>query len=219
MKNVLYLPLFLMFTLFSTKDVQAQFSVVTSMGIAPQQTPNGNYILVNRSAPKTEFTFNLSQVKASFFLGAGTRFDMHPFFFMAEAQYNKREYVYDIDYTYPAFGRSEQTIQYAETMHVVNLPVSVGVDIGFIEVTSGFITEFIVSHQSELENISGYSDDLSPVRFGWHSGLAAKLSKFRIGANWQMDFNNYADYAYVNNESLRLQGKPSRIVGFISYQF
>jgi len=219
MKNVFYLPLLLMFILFSTKDVHAQFSVVTSVGIAPQQTPNGNYILVNRSAPRTEFTFNLSQVKASYFLGAGTRFDFAPFFLMAEAQYNKREYVYDIDYTYPAFGRSAETIKYAETMHVINVPVSVGVTIGFMEVTSGFITEFIASHESELENISGYSEDLSPVRFGWHSGLAAKLANFRIGANWQMDFNNYADYAYVNNESLKLQGKSSRIVGFISYQF
>ena len=219
MKNVLYLPFVLMFTLLLTKDVHAQFSMVTSMGIAPQQSPSGNYILVNRSSPKTEFTFNLSQVKASYFLGTGTRFDMHPFFLMAEGQYNKREYVYDIDYTYPAFGRSEQTIQYAETMHVINVPLSVGVVIGFMEVTSGFITEFVVAHQSELENISGYTEDLSPVRFGWHSGLAAKVAKFRIGANWQMDFNNYADYAYVNSESLMLQGKSSRIVGFISYQF
>jgi hypothetical protein len=219
MKNALYLPILLMFSLFATTNTNAQFSLVTSMGITPQQSPEGNYVLVNRSSPKSEFTFNLSQVKASYFLGAGTRFDANRFFFMGEAQYNKREYIYDIDYTYPAFGRSEQTIKYAETMHVINVPVSVGVTIGFMEVTSGFITEVIVSHQSELENISGYTEDLSPVRFGWHTGLAAKLSKFRIGANWQMDFNNYADYAYVNDESLMLQGKSGRIVGYVSYQF
>ena len=49
---------------------------------------------------------------------------------MAEAQYNKREYVYDIQYTYPEFVRTEDVQQYAETMHVINVPLTLGVDLG-----------------------------------------------------------------------------------------
>lgn len=200
-------------------DSHAQFSMVYSAGISPQQSPNGHYIFVNQATPRDEFTFNLAQVKASYFIGAGTRYDVKPFFFTGEAQYNKREYVYNVEYTYPDFVRSEETIAYNETMHMINVPVSIGVDLGVMEVTSGFLPQFVVSHKSDLENISGYSEKLNPVRFGWQSGLAAKVANFRIGLNYQMDFNNYADHMAVNGDNLSLSGRSSRFVGMFSAMF
>jgi hypothetical protein len=188
-------------------------------GVSPQQTPQAHYIFVNRSSPRDEFTFDLSTVKASYFIGVGARYDVKPFFFLAEAQYNKRQYVYSIAYTFPGFGRTEEAIQYAESMHVINLPVSIGVDLGIVDVINGFVPQVIVSHQTDLENIRGYSDKLKPVRFGWHSGIAANVANMRIGLDWQMDFNNYADHIYVNDQNLTLSGRSSRIVGTLTYNF
>jgi hypothetical protein len=205
--------------LFFMEEAQAQFSMIYSMGISPQQTPNGHYLIVNRSAPRDEFTFDLAQVKASYFIGAGTRYSLKPFFLMAEAQYNKREYVYSIVPTYPTFVRSDETIQFTETMHVINVPVSVGVDLGFMEVYSGFLPQIIVSQQTNMDELSGYEQKLNPLRFGWHTGIAAKVANLRIGLNWQMDANGYADHIYINDQNLRLNGNSSRLVGLLSYAF
>jgi hypothetical protein len=193
--------------------------MVYSAGISPQQSPSGHPIYVNRSDPRSEFTFDLARVKASYFIGAGTRYDLKPFFFMGEAQYNKREYVYAMEPTYPAFGRTEDAVEYTEAMHVINMPISIGVDLGVLDVYSGFLPQLIVSHQSDLENINGYDENLKPLRFGWHTGLAAKVANFRIGLNYQMDFNNYADHLSINNQDLSLSGNSNRFVGTFSAMF
>src|SRR6187455_2726214 len=112
MKNLIALAL--LSSLFLTTKIEAQVSMTMTVGVAPQQTPVAHYIFVNRSSPRDEFTFDLQQVKASYFVGVGARYDIKPFFFLAEAQYNKREYVYDITDTYPGFGRTEEVVQYSE---------------------------------------------------------------------------------------------------------
>ncbi len=211
--------LFALCCLLSPFASNGQVSMTFTAGVSPQQTPITHYIFVNRSSPRDEFTFDLSQVKASYFVGAGVRYDVEPFFFSAEAQYNRREYIYNIAYTFPGFGRTEEAVRYTESMNVINLPLSLGVDLGIVDVASGFLPQVIVSHQSELENIYGYSEKLSPVRFGWHTGIAANVSNMRIGLNWQMDFNNYGDHIYIHDQNLTLHGRSTRLLGTLSYIF
>ncbi|HSF90269.1 MAG TPA: hypothetical protein VLA46_12680 [Saprospiraceae bacterium] len=219
MKTILSYIIIACMSIISFNVLEAQVSMVYSLGISPQQAPEGHYVFVNRSSPDSEFTFNLSQVKASYFVGAGVRYAMAPFFLMTEAQYNKRSYVYDVVPTSSSFIRSEETIQFNESMHVINVPVSVGVELGFIEVFSGFLPQFIVSHQTDLDQLTGYSDDLKTLRFGWHTGIAAKVNKLRIGLTYQMDANNYADHISINDQPLKLTGRSNRLVGSLAFVF
>jgi hypothetical protein len=213
------LKLFIGCSMMLASSVQAQFTMTFTTGLSPQQTPVSHYIFVNRSTPRDEFTFDLSQVKASYFVGVGAKYDVKPFFFTGEAQYNKREYVYNIAYTFPGFGRTEEAVRYSEYMHVINLPLSVGVDLGIVDVMSGFLPQLMVSQQSDMEGLTGYSEKLNFLRFGWQSGLAANVSNLRIGLMWQMDFNNYADHVYIREQNLSLQGRSSRLLGTLSYHF
>jgi hypothetical protein len=158
-------------------------------------------------------------VKASYFFGVGAKYDVKPFFFEAEAQYNKREYVYNISYTFPGFGRSEQKQLLSESMNVINVPLTLGVDLGAVDVTSGFLPQIILSQNSDLKDLEGYNQNLKWLRFGWHTGLAANIGDMRVGVSMQMDFNNYADHAYIRNQNLALQGRSTRMLGTLSYQF
>jgi hypothetical protein len=211
--------LFTLAGLIYALEGQSQVRMILSTGIAPQQTPVTHYIFVNRSSPRDEFTFDLSQVKASYFVGVGARYDVRPFFFSAEAQYNRREYTYNIAYTFPGFGRTEEAVRYSEYMNVINLPVSLGVDLGAVDVMSGFLPQLIVSHQSDMESIYGYSENLKTLRFGWHTGIAANIADMRIGLSYQMDFNNYADHINIHDQNLILHGRSSRLLGTLSYLF
>ncbi len=190
-----------------------------SAGVSPQQNPASHHIFVNRSSPRDEFTFDLAQVKASYYIGAGAKYDLNPFFLAAEAQYNKRDYIYTISYTFPGFGRSEETELLTESMNVINLPLTLGVDLGIVEVTSGFLPQMILSNDSDLSKLSGYSQKLDFLRLGMHSGVAANINNLRIGVSWQMDFNNYADHAYIREQNLSLQGRSTRMLGTLSYIF
>lgn len=197
------------------QDVQMTFTA----GVSPQQTPITNHIFVNRSSPRDEFTFDLSQVKASYFVGVGAKYDLKPFFLAAEALYNRREYIYNISYTFPGFGRTEQTQVMTENMNIINIPLTLGVDLGVVDVTSGFLPQIIMSHDSDLAGLNGYSQKLDWLRFGWHSGVAANINNMRVGVSWQMDFNNYADHAYIHDQNLTLQGRSNRLLGTVTYLF
>ncbi len=216
MKKLVFLALSIM----SAYSIQSQNVVMTfSTGLSPQQTPETHFIFVNRSTPRDEFTFDLAQVKASYFVGFGAKYDVHPFFFEAQAQYNKREYIYNIEYTFPGFGRSEQKQLLTESMNVINVPLTLGVDLGIVDVTSGFLPQIVISQQSDLNNLEGYNQNLKWLRFGWHSGVAANVGDMRVGVSMQMDFNNYADHAYIRNQNLSLKGRSTRMLGTLSYQF
>ncbi len=208
-----------LFFMVCTGVAFSQVAFTFSTGVAPQQNPSSHYIFVNRSSPRDEFTFDLNTVKASYYVGAGARYDMDSYFFQAEAQYNRREYIYDISYTFPAFGRTEQTVKYAEQMNVINFPLSLGVDLGLVDVSSGFLPQLFISHQSDLENLTGYSEKLAFLRFGWQTGFAVNVKQLRVGVNYQMDFNNYADHISIRSQSLALQGRSSRMLGTLSYNF
>lgn len=216
MKNLLFLSIIFLCTVQS--DAQ-NLKMLFTAGVSPQQTPSGHHIIVNRSTPADEFTFNLSQAKASYVIGLGARYDLKPFFISGEALYNKREYVYNIDYTFPEFQRSEVTQQMTETMNVINVPLTLGVDLGLIDVTSGFLPQFVISQKSDLSQVAGYSQKLDRIRLGMHTGVAVNINDLRIGVSWQMDFNNYADHAYIKNQHLSLSGRSTRIVGTMSYIF
>lgn len=216
MKNLLFLSIIFLCAVHS--DAQ-NLNMLFTAGVSPQQTPTGHHIIVNRSTPTEEFAFNLSQVKASYMIGLGARYDLKPFFITGEAIYNRREYVYSIDYTLPEFQRSEVIQQMTESMNVVNVPLSLGVDLGLVDVTSGFLPQFVVSQKSDLSQVAGYSQKLDRIRLGMHTGLAVNINDLRIGVSWQMDFHNYADHAYIKNQHLSLSGRSTRILGTMSYIF
>jgi len=215
MKKLLFFVCSVLYCLNTNGQVVMTFTA----GVSPQQTPVDHHIFVNRSSPRDEFTFDITQVKASYVVGVGARYDVKPFFFATEAQYNKREYVYNVAYTFPGFDRSDVAELLTEEMTVINLPLTLGVDLGIVDVTSGFLPQLIVSQESDLSNLPGYSQKLNALRFGWHSGAAVNIKDLRVGVTWQMDFNNYADHASINNQNLSLQGRPSRILGSLTYQF
>lgn len=204
----------------SFSPVYAQDVIMTfTTGVSPQQNPATNHIFVNRSSPHDEFTFDLAQVRASYYVGVGAKYDLKPFFLSADALYNRREYIYNVTYTFPGFGRTEQAQLMTESMNVINIPLTFGVDLGIVDVTSGFLPQVILSQESDLSGINGYSQKLDRLRFGWHSGLAANIKDLRVGLSWQMDFNNYGDHAYIREQNLELQGRSNRFLGSLTYLF
>ncbi len=213
------IAILLVIHIFFSPALSAQWSMHFTAGVSPQQTPAGHHIFVNRSSAKDEFRFDLARVNASYAVGLGTRLDFHPFFLTTDALFTTRQSDYDIKYTYVGNGRTDQATQYTERMNLLQFPVSLGVQLGAIDVNSGFVPQWVIRHSTELDQITGYHQDLKKFRFGWHTGIGARISNVRIGMDWQMDFNNYADHAYIGDQSMELKGRSSRWMATIGYQF
>ena len=211
------LTLFL-FSAFSLKGQELHFGV--QVGIAPGYDPGTNFIIVNRSDAQSEFTFNANKVHNAVYAGGFAKLDLSdPFFLRVEAMYNQSTTDYLLNFLGSDLPRSSQSAVYSETTRQLDLPVSIGVDLGVVNVVSGFTTQLMLDQDSELEQIAGYEKDLAFARFGFHSGVALDFTPLRIEFRYMMNFHNYGDHIRVNDQNLGLDNTPGRILGTLSYQF
>lgn len=209
------LPLFLSFVLFSQ---ELHFGV--NAGMAPGLDPGTDHIFVNRASPRSEFTFNAVKVYEAPYIGGFVRMDLaEPFYLRAEAMYNQFNTDYELRFLGTEFPRSSKTSVFTETIRQIDLPVSMGVQLGTFDVTSGFTAHILLSQDTELDIFSNYRRTLDPVRFGFHTGFGAHFELLRIELRYVMDFFTYADHLNVGDQNLSLDNSPGRIMATMSYQF
>ncbi len=216
MRNLLMTALFLL-SFSITGFGQATFGV--KAGVSPAVTPNTSYIFANRETPRDEFTFNILNVNNGIYLGGFTQVDMKPFFFRFEALYNQYQIDYSLNYTFEVRGRSAQEKILTEQFHRIDIPASVGVNLGAFEVNSGVVAHFNLSQDSELSQVDGYQSNLSAVELGWQTGIGINLANVNLGLTYQMDFNNYGSHMKVNEGSLEMSNSPTRLIATIAYKF
>ncbi len=214
-----YLTLLVLAILISIQ-ANAQFSFGIKGGAAPVVAPNTNYTIANRAVPVDEFTFNISDVKNSFYLGGYTQYNLDASFFLrGEALYNWYEIDYLVNYTFESRFRSSDEVTYTEEVHRIDLPLSLGARIGTFEVVSGLVPRLIVKNENEMESLSGYADEMKTLQLGFHSGIGINIQQVTVGMTYQMDFQNYGAHIRFRGESLDLQNRPSRIIFSLGYQF
>lgn len=218
MTRFLLLSLTILFLLNTTQAQDIDFGF--QAGIAPTSEPGTNYIFVNRSDPRHEFTFNAIKVHNAIYVGGFTEFRLNePFFVKAEFMYNQFNTDYELNFLGTDFPRSSTSTIYSETIRQFDLPVSIGVDLGNFDVTSGFTAHLLLNQDTELEQIPGYAKAMDPVRFGFHSGVGFNYSPVKLQFRYVMDFFTYGDHMTVNGQNLSLDNTPGRILGTLSYQF
>lgn len=213
--SILILPLFI------TASLSAQlFDFGVSAGMAPAMDPNTDHIFVNRATPRSEFTFNAIKVSDAPFVGGFVHFKLEkPFYIKAEALYTQYNTDYELRFLGSEFPRSSQTGIFTETIRQIDIPISMGVALGIVEVNSGFTTHLTLSQKSELDIINNYSKDLDFARFGMHTGVAVHFEPVRLEVRYVLDFFTYADHLRVADQNLSLDNTPGRLMATMSYQF
>ena len=201
----------------------AQLTVGVKGGVSPSVSPGTAYRIVNRNDPVNEFLFNSRQVQYTPAVGLLARLDKHPFWFSAEAVAYGTSETYSIQYCTDkrtAQGTDhENYFELNEKTYFVELPLSVGVTLGRIEVFSGFSPKQVVSQTTELDQIPGYSSDLPKRYMAWHSGIGINLHNVLIDIKYTQAFANYGQHRYVNGEELTLGNSPRRVTASLAFRF
>ena len=216
MRNVLMTAIFSLSFIITS---YGQMSFGVKAGVSPSVAPNTSHVFANRETPRDEFTFNIANINNGIYIGGFTEVDMKPFFFRFEALYNQHQVDYILNYTFEKRGRSAQESILSEQYHRIDIPASVGVNLGAVEVTSGILTHFNLSQDSELNQIEGYEGDLPTFELGWQTGIGVNLANVNLGLTYQMDFNNYGSHMNVNGSTLEMSNSPTRLIASIAYKF
>lgn len=198
----------------------AQFSLGFKGGTSPSVTPNTFYTIANRTSPRNEFSFNITNVNSAIYLGGFAQMDIDQNFFLrGEALYNSYENNYLVRYTFESRFRSSQEKVYLEKVQRLDFPVSIGARLGVVEINSGIVTRLMIQNENEMQEIKGYGESIKTVQMGVQTGVGLNLMNVNIGLTYQLDFQNYGSHIIFDNENLDLQSSPARLVATLGYQF
>ena len=196
----------------------AQVHLDLKFGISPGSKPESASILINRNNPHEEFQFNMTRVKQQYYGGFGLHLSLRtPFFVEGGLYYSKKTSDYEVRYKMPKDDRSRIQIM-NETEEIIHVPVSLGVSMGSVDVTSGITVYKNLSRVKQLSHINGFQQEGNPWKFGWQMGIRYPIQRILVGMEFQGTLNRVGQGMKVNDDSLELQNVPGKLVFSIQYR-
>src|SRR5690606_27288283 len=128
--------------------------------------------------------------------GAFVRLDNQPYWFMAEVLTYGWEDTYSIFYTYETGSEGNRNL--TDGKRVIEVPVSIGVTLGKVEIFSGFAPARVVSEDTQLTEIPGYVSTESKLQVGWHTGIGLNFGSILVDLRYAHTFANYGEHKSVN---------------------
>ena len=142
--------------------------------------------------------------------GGALRFSGEDFFFEGEALYSPIRKSYTMQYI-DNNVRSESMHEMEESCKSIYLPLSLGVTLGIVEITSGFSMRYEFDPASTLSQMHNFSREIDNTVFGWHSGIGINLGRVSTELKYQQDFANYGQGIFVNGQELLLRNAPAKL--------
>lgn len=150
-------------------------------------------------------------------VGLGARYNMrNGFLVRAELQYNYSKVQYGVrEITSIHEGYSRMDLN--ETNHVISLPLSIGVELGIVRITSGVNANAVVQSTTTLVSLEDMADNSPQFYMGWHAGTGINLNKFGIELRYTQGFRNYGQGYSIGNKELTFYGNPFRWSFILNY--
>ena len=198
----------------------AQIRLDVFGGASPASTPTNAGILVNREDPAQEFVFNITKTNPQFFAGVKAHIDLQsPFFFEAGLTYSQRKSMYSVFYTMVDAEHPVSLHMMEHSNHMIMLPLNFGVNMGNVEMTSGFRAMHVFGTKTALSELANYSNENPLIQLGWQAGAGMYINRTRIGIEYQSDFSRVGKGMSVNGHSLELMNIHGQFVATIQQSF
>lgn len=196
---------------------QIRFDIVA--GVSPGVNPKTPEKLINRQLVSDEFRLSVNRIEKQFFLGVNANLSLRaPFFAETGIHFTQRKSEYAMVYTYP--NEENPPLQYMpETENLLILPLSIGVSIGKVDITSGLTLTGVISKKTSMTHVKGYAADESFLRTGWQAGVRHTFGRSMLGIQYQSSFNRLGTGTQVNGESLELNHIPGQFVMTVNFRF
>ena len=126
---------------------------------------------------------------------------------------------YSVNYSYESLVKSEGNTILEEHKRVLEVPISIGVTLGKVQISSGFSGIYTLKETSQLKTLAGYNSSVKKFKPAWHSGIGINLSPFLIDLRYTQFFDNYGQDRSVNDWDLTLDNARTKVMASISLKF
>jgi len=207
-------------------NLQGQVAVGLRIGVSPEQNPATSFIIVNRHDPANECLFKLQLVSFRPQLGLMVRTENAHFWFMGEILYSQSSAHYSLGYLHRSYfpapsgepSSGDDVEVYIIKKDYLEFPISAGVKLGLVEISSGFSISKDLKVENQFEGLHGYTTSPSNMTIGWHAGLGLNLQLFILELRYHRDFTNYGDHHFIHDQELSLMCPVDRFSAMVTFR-
>ncbi len=203
----------MLFMLLSTLSF-SQFEMglragVSSTDLSPES------ILINDGENNTEIS--IAEAKYGFHLGLYTRVSIANIFIEPSFLFNSSTVDYNLDRQ--IFDTGIISTIGSETYNNLDIPLMVGMKIGFLRIQGGPVAHIFLNSASDLTDISGYSQKFQDATFGVQGGLGFDIWKIRLDLNYETNLSKFGGDIDVNGNPYQFDQRPSRLIASVGLRF
>jgi hypothetical protein len=204
---------FVLFMLISTLSY-SQFEIgikagLSSLDLSPES------ILINNGDNTSEIS--IAQANYGFHFGLYTRVCIANIFIEPSFLFNSNSVDYNLDEQ--IFDTGIISSIKSETYNNLDIPLMVGMKVGFFRIQGGPVAHIFINSASELTEIDGYSQKFKDATYGFQGGVGLDILKIRIDLNYETNLSRFGGDIDINGNPYQFDQRPSRLVASLGIKF
>lgn len=210
MKNILMAAVLL--CLAATSFAQTKFGI--RAGLSSTDISAESFMVTNHQS-LDDFTVSVKNANYGYHFGiffqTGRKIFIQP-----EILFNASSTEYEL--TDGGFGDLASNV-FKETYHDIDIPVMVGLRLGFLRLQGGPVGHFHINDSSDLTNIEGYKAAYDTFTLGYQAGLGMDIWKLVIDVKYEGNLSKYGDHMTFFGEQFDFGTRPDRMVASVGWAF
>lgn len=154
----------------------------------------------------TDYYLAVQKSRLGFLIGANYKIKMNSFFIQPEVLINSSSTQYTITEPNLVSKSLEESYQF------LDIPLMFGFDIGVLNLFGGPVSHIFLGSSSELNNIEGYKENQTDLKWGWQAGLGFDIWRLNLDIRYEGNFYNYGDHINFFGTQYDFRSRPTRII-------
>ena len=201
MKNSI-LTLFLILGIGSAIHAQRDFGIKTSIGVslAPDETTYAGEVF--------DYINHEINYKGTNIIKSVGIFGQEKFGFLygrAELAYTTFTQEYNVR-SFVQFGQIPRTAY--EKFQFVDFQLMAGITQNNVRLGVGPVAHILVGHDTELDFISGYNENLRGITYGFTTAVGIDAGRFSLDVRYENNFRTVGDHINYGTRNARFKNKP-----------
>lgn len=209
MKKILFILLMLTSTLS-----YSQFEIGLKTGISSTEL-SPESILFNQGDNTTKLS--IAEAQYGFHFGLYTRISIANIFIEPSFLFNSSSVDYNLEEQ--IFDTGIISSIGSETYNNLDIPLMVGMKIGFFRIQGGPVAHIFINSASDLTRISGYSQKFRDATYGIQGGLGLDIWKIRFDVNYETNLSHFGGDIDIDGNPYQFDQRPARLIASIGLRF
>ena len=206
---------------FALQTANAQVTGGVKLGLSTNDITQGDIATFRDNTDS--LTLALANAGYGFHIGAFVRIPVTKLFYVqVDPMLSSSRFEYSLD-SISATGVIGDLRTDYESFLNLDIPVMVGVQFKLpadisARAHAGVVGSVVLSSQSDLINIDGYTQQWDAMRFGYMLGVGADLGAFTVDLNFNGSLAQFGNDITIGNQNFQFDTRPSSTVVTVGYK-